>query len=428
MAEKEKAVVYHLSSRKPVKFTLPQEETPPEYASKWFELNKGKKPPLKVGLKKVDTKDLFQTVAEALATGTLTGEMAVAALYRYFKSDNQICIGDWTSFGIEIGKNNTKICPWALVEVEEYESELPNMPKRDVTEKDYDWIVFYICFLYRYSRANHTDYRDQLYCRGQEHVKNINAKVQHVQPGMLMLMKNIIYYHFYNVAIAAIDMFYYKFKVAENAQMRYGTLSSRYKDCSALTTLNHITQVTGLPIERFILWVFSERMATEVAQMAKEGEELERCDSYTAYMREMGISVKSPYSSQANPSFALFCHVVGAILGSKRSKNARMGAEVDTVNSLLNGKVVAYVLGTRPDFVQAYVAELPKNVPTADDDDEAVEAGSVPLSADPEEWFAYLSSRGFQLPDAVERWVKARVLAMTDVRDGTVGKFLKSQV
>ncbi|AHB08861.1 N protein [Kolente virus] len=424
MSSGEKLTVFRLSSRKTVKPTLPQESTAPQYASTWFETHK-EKPTIIVGFKGTDTLALLQYAAKALEAGTLTAEAATAVLYKVFQDEKQLLASDWRSFNVEIAAAGTEITPWNLVKVKEKDSILPNNETNpDITLEDQDWIAFYICFLYRYSRATHVDYKDQLYGRATEHIKNIKPKAIIIQPGALTQMKNIILHSHFNAAIACLDMYFNKFKTSARASVRYGTLPSRFKDCSALTTLNHITKLTGLSIEQFMLWVYSNRMADELDQMAKEGEELDKGDSYVAYMRELGVSDRSPYSAQANPSFSLFCHVVGTLLGSKRSKNARMGAEVDTVNSVLNGKVVAYVIGTRPSFTLAYNTSLPD--PEKEEQIEEPQSGSVPSRADPEEWYAYLSDFGFKLPDEIERWVRVRVNLITDVRDGTVGKLLKT--
>ncbi|AIL31432.1 N [Kumasi rhabdovirus] len=418
--------VYRTCNHKQVKPVLPQETTPIQYASAWFRANRARKPTLVVGLKNVPLVQTLQHAAQAMIEGRLTGDIAAATLYKIFKSQKQRLSLDWVSFGVVIGNADTEVCPWDLVNVDERDTQLPNEQINDqIREEDAPWIAFYICFLYRYSKATHTDYRDMLYNTAKDHAKHLSQRAMDIQPGSLAQMKNVGLDANYNCAIACIDMFHHKFKNLPLSAVRYGTLPSRFKDCSALTTLNHITKLTGLAIEQFMLWVFSSKMADELDQMSKPDEELDQGDSYVAYMRELGVSDRSPYSAQANPSFSLFCHVVGALLGSKRSKNARMGAEVDTVNSVLNGKIVAYVLGTRPSFTKEYSTDKEEDpTGTAEED---VTPGEIPNGANPDEWFAYLSIKGFVLPDEVVHWVKTRVQLLTDVRDGTVGKFLKTQ-
>ncbi|AGY14294.1 nucleocapsid [Fikirini virus] len=427
MSEKNRLTVFRLASRLPVKLTLPQESTPVQYASKWFEVNKDQKPTLTVGHKNTSKLNLLQYAARALETGTLTAEAATAVLYKVFLDEKHQLLQEWTSFGVQIAPPKVDVTPWDLVKIVEKDTNLPNNElNQTITEDDQNWIAFYICFLYRFSRATHTDYKDQLYSRAIEHVKNISSNTHIIQPGALTQMKNIILHPQYNMAIACIDMYFNKFKTSPRAMVRYGTLPSRFKDCSALTTLNQVTRMIGVSIEQFMLWVFSNRMADELDQMAKEGEELDKGDSYVAYMRELGLSDRSPYSTQANPSFSLFCHIVGTLLGSKRSKNAKMGLEVDTVNSMLNAKVAAYVLGTRPSFELAYNTVLPP--PDEKEKVDELPHGPIPTGTDPEEWFSYLSEYGFQLPEEIERWVRARVNLITDTRDGTVGKYVKSQI
>nr|BAD13431.1 nucleoprotein [Oita rhabdovirus 296/1972] len=421
--------VYRRNKTEPVSITLPREDTELTYPSAWFKKFKESKPVLEIGLKDTAPKVLFGAIAHGFEDGSVTGEMAVAGLYHVFKDQKHKLPVKWDSFGVVIGAADQEVCPWDIVTIDWKQTKLENVvEKANITEKDYTWIAFYLCFIYRYTRATHPDYRDQLYVKANEHAKNLNEKAVPINQGQLNRLRNILLHDPYIKAIACIDMFYYKFKNSPLASVRYGTLSSRFKDCAALTTLNHITKVTGLSISKFILWVFSSRMADEVMQLAVTGEELDKGDSYAAYMRELGLSDRSPYSTQANPSFSLFCHVVGTLLGSKRSKNAKMGAEVDTVNSVLNGKIVAYVLGTRAGFTAEFTTEKPDLSVTEQENSSSVtEIGEVPESQNPEEWFAYLSASGFKIPAEIEQWVKHKVSNLTDLRDGSVGKFLKSQ-
>ncbi|QKV49531.1 nucleoprotein [Bughendera virus] len=418
--------VYRLSTQEKIQPILPQETTSIQYASTWFKNNKGRKPMLQISYRNVETLDLLQHAAYGLETGNLNGELATAVLHRVLGKENHQLNVEWKSFGVLIGRLGEEINPWSLVEIHEKDGVLENNEiNKNITEDDSDWIAFYICFLYRFSRATNQAYKDALSDRAEEHAKNINNSSNRPQPSAMVKMQALILHAPFNTAIAAIDMFYHKFKTSRYACFRFGTLPSRFKDCSALTTLNHITRLTGLPIEQFMLWVFSTRMADELDQMSKPDEELDKDDSYIAYMREMGLSERSPYSSQANPAFSLFCHVVGSLLGSKRSRNARMGLEVDTVNSVTNGKIVAYVLGTRPCFTLEY-----SNDPTvefAPTHSDVLDMTKPPVSSHPEEWYGYLSVNGFSVPSEAEKWIESKISAMSDLREGTIGKFLKTQ-
>ncbi|UOX72914.1 nucleocapsid protein [Wenzhou Rhinolophus pusillus ledantevirus 1] len=429
MSTKKADVVYRLSDQSAIALTLPQESTELTYPSQWFKKHPNKKPPIRIGLKDANLDNLYGAIAHCFDEGNLTAELAVAGLYHVFKDQKHKLSSKWESFGVTIGEADEEVTPWSIVDVELLETKLGNVSvKAGITQADANWIVFYLCFIYRYTRANHPEYKDQLYARANEHVKNINEKAIPINLGQLNKMRNLLLNDSYIKAIACIDMFYFKFKQSELTGVRFGTLSTRFKDCSALTTLNYITQVTGLSISKFILWVFSARMADEIARLATPNEELEKSDSYAAYMRELGLSDRSPYSTQANPAFSLFCHVVGTLLGSKRSKNAKMGAEVDTVNTVINAKIVAYVLSNRADLTVEFSTVKPE-APRDDKQDQmkVTEIGEIPESQDPEEWFAYLSSMGFKIPQEIEIWVRQRVNNLTDLRDGSVGKFLKSQ-
>ncbi|QBQ65042.1 NP [Xinjiang tick rhabdovirus] len=119
--------------------------------------------------------------------------------------------------------------------------------------------------------------------------------------------------------IAALDMFFWKFQTHEFSSCRIATLSSRYKGCSALTSLGFIASKMGLTTRLLSLYILTRPVAKELAQIAKEGESLEDVDGYFPYQVDMGLTNKSPYSLNANPTLYLWIHTIGSVLNLQRS-------------------------------------------------------------------------------------------------------------
>lgn len=77
---------------------------------------------------------------------------------------------------------------------------------------------------------------------------------------------------------------------------------SRHKDCIAYTALGQILVATGLPIDHLFRWVLVRPVAREAVEMMRDTEEMEMEFLYSAYLSDLRLVSKSPYSAAANPS------------------------------------------------------------------------------------------------------------------------------
>ena len=87
--------------------------------------------------------------------------------------------------------------------------------------------------------------------------------------------------------IASLDMFLVEFQGHELAPCRINTLPSRYKDCSALSSLILIGKSLGTPLAGTMAYAFDGQVIKELEKFLRTTEELE--------LRDLNLSAKSPY-------------------------------------------------------------------------------------------------------------------------------------
>ncbi|AJR28279.1 nucleoprotein [Barur virus] len=412
-------VPYRVATKQPVKPVLPQEETPGQYPADWFSTHQNKKPRLVIPYKSKDLDTLRGIVREGIEKDSLDVKVAITYVYNVLKEQEAECDDLWTSFGVEIAQAKTTVHTFCMMEVEEKAVDPPNLQPKPCTPEDDLWMCFYILVQYRLLKVTNTEYEKALIKRANVHISGMPGGKKfdvHSRKMYASWLSNPTYLRL----VAAIDMFFHKFKDHPFAICRFGTLGSRYKDSAALTTLNHITKLTGLPITEFMMWIFNENIADELDKMAKPDQELEKCDSYTPYMRDMGLSDRSPYSAQMNPTFHLFCHALGTLMHSRRSMNARIAGEVDVTNAVVNAEVVAFVLNRCPTFTKAYTEDL-ESVPTVV---AKSVVGQMPTGPDPDLWFEYLAQKNFILPEEIKRFAHERASGLTGIRPDTIGELI----
>lgn len=194
--------------------------------------------------------------------------------------------------------------------------------------------------------------------------------------------------------IAGIDMFLHRFPKAPFTAVRIGTISSRYRDCTALLSIRFFLHNIGSEnIDEVPAWITYEPIALNLIRMSKTGEEAAVGSSYFPYQSDMGLVKKSAYSTVVNPSYFFFVHGVVALLGLERSRNARMNLEYGIAGTVANVFLVAYV--HKRNHVQSLqftasgeqVLVAGKNLDTEID-------GITIRSNSPVKWAKFMASRG----------------------------------
>ncbi|AEJ07644.1 putative nucleoprotein [Oak-Vale virus] len=237
--------------------------------------------------------------------------------------------------------------------------------------------------------------------------------------------------------VAMLDLFFREKKDHDYAVIRMGTIASRYRECTGLTSLTHLARLTGDPIERAICWVFQQDVARQVINLITPGQEITNFRGLTPYIADLGISRRSPYSSGINPEWHVFCHAIGVFMGNRRSIDARYLEAKDESTIMQNAGLVAYVCRHRTNLVQAFGSRSRVRThrqndvrvrggglnPFLDDDailEEEADVG-LPNVKDPEAWYDFLKMRNFQMPIEIVEYMRERATALTQTRTGSMG-------
>lgn len=268
----------------------------------------------------------------------------------------------------------------------------------------------------------------------------------------------------YAALAAAYDMFLFKTENHEYAKVRIGTTPMRFRDCTMLGVLEVMRN--AMKVESMIdatYWIWNGRLADEFEKIYKEGEELDKADSYTPYYAGFKLGNRSPYSATMSPQLHYFVHTIGCLANSKRSINARAITEVGIEDARDNAIIVGYVMAGRrrhrAQYFRPSEAELwkaPEPRPRADclpganeavrdrgqeDEESSVsEVSSVcsriardfdgeeipePLSSRASDWYQYMASQHFIMPRQMEIAACNILAALDKTRPDTIGDHLK---
>lgn len=310
-----------------------------EYPSEWFKANPGEKPSAYVANPPKDSESWNKMLGYALKH-QIDPKLAVRFMYDYSDSNFRSTLRqDWESYNVVIDLGQATISPMSVLRIVD-NKEVITSPEGEAIDEEGKMTLFCILLAgYRYGLAAEVfqgDYKIDI-------LKRINLVVRN-EPISLRLDLTVGEVQGYNswinnldfrMLIAALDMFWIEFPDSTGSQLRVCTLNSRYKDCSSISELRHLSQMTSLTIGRALEYIFFTRVRDEVVAIGRPGEEFEKEDSYFPYMRELRLSKKSPYSSSANVHLHNWVSIFSALLGSERSYNARIVSE-DGILSALN--------------------------------------------------------------------------------------------
>ena len=183
--------------------------------------------------------------------------------------------------------------------------------------------------------------------------------------------------------VAVTDMFFVKFRNHVYSGARIATLVSRMKGAAALTSLIDLRNSTDLDFGTLLGYFPVPEIIPEVERLAQD-EDQDNQYSYTPYLKDLGLCNISPYSATANPRIYTMIHVIGSVIGFKRSWNARSVGDEGWL-SIVEAAVVAGLMIGRNRSYQRFVTttisegEALRDV-NADMDDEA--AAGIPSADD----------------------------------------------
>ncbi|AJR28481.1 nucleoprotein [Landjia virus] len=432
--------MYSIHTKHTIDFIAPSDKLEPQYPSTFFVNNNNARPSLTVEQSNYSLDEIRKIVHHGIMHGTIKVQHAIRYLYLVGAKVTETLESDWESFNIKIGSRGESVGIFSTLNVTEDRSvKIDGSSSPDVDEKQDCWMVLYLLFVYRYTRATNATYQALLIDKLKVQIAAVYTGDINV-PSPKATFKSWLNNKNYLKIVAAYDMFLCKFPNNEYAYWRFGTIVSRFRDCASLLSLNHMRETAGIPGKDLFGWMYMPVLREESISMMKPGEELDKSDSYAPYMMDFGLTLKSPYSASACPSVYTWCHFVCSWLVSARSRNARMISDAGIAQLRTNAAIVAYVHSKNYDFDLQFtdnpgiIDGTIKIDGSGGDDDSDDDTGSttgtiirpdeLPTTRNNVEWVQYLKSQNNQLPYKIEQFIKEESQKMTNMRAGSIGKHL----
>nr|APG78745.1 putative nucleoprotein [Wuhan House Fly Virus 1] len=421
-----------------------------EYVHPWFTQNRSK-PPVKIPQVDDAAGSRLRSITKGFASGVICSVQTASAFLSWkMKSMTARLDSVWKSYNQVIGGPNTDITPLSLLSVEEAGAPLISGNEISSSEADEKWIVGYILCLYRLGRVNDANYRGDLIksmkpileAQGMPNTANLLADCGKTTAWCQCPV--------FKKLVAAIDMFFYRFPDHEWSFVRIGTISSRYKDCTSLLSVAHISRLLGLPHPAELwIWITNLTLHHEMKRMFNNEDEFHDPYSYFPYQIEMGLTKKSLYSTRENPGIHAFCHIIGLYYQNARSMKARWMLEDDVNPILFNAHLVgfAFTRGKWADKFWAVKGHIARAAPLVQqpqnnqqeqmeediNDDEiqslnndGIDAIAPPDERTPQAWTPYLDAHNWTMSPAMVRTAKLVASGIVVERDNTIAKFSKT--
>nr|WIF20027.1 nucleocapsid protein [Snakehead vesiculovirus] len=426
----ENQIIKRVSTGAEVKAVLPATEAQATYPADG--IADGAAPLIIIEFRDLTASEIKQMILAGIQERRLDADIVVRYLCEVVQHWDEINNNEvWTSFGIELAKIGQAVNPLSLLRVRYGKRAVPDFTvvqgQADIQDKALEILLLGI---YRVASITNDAYKTRVMDAIQQQALEADPKVQ-LNIGVLAGNKHLLSNPNYLRMVAAIDMFFYRFKESERANVRVSTLTSRFKDCAALSTFAHVASFTGLTLSGVLDWVFTETVAAEVERMMKPGQEIDQEASYMPYLKDMGLSKVSPYSATKNPGFHTWGQSACALMGSIRSQNALRASEDNWLNLKLNAEIMAFALGTSAELVKAF--DIGGNTDDQDDGGafegelNLAEDAGMPKKRDAMEWFMYMEGRDFKLTEDMKEGLRRMAGNIKNPRPGTIGDLLKHQ-
>lgn len=409
----------------------------PEYPSEWFEAHPGKKPIVRFKKYSESLDVLTQVVDHGLRTKELSVEYVVHFIYEMGLKISATLDEPWVSFGRSIGGEGECITPWSLLSVEPEDGggiEAPGAPELHRSQFGLLGIVVCIYRLVEARRRGTASYETTLQDKMTGVLRGDPFRCTDTEwaVGASQRFRQWCSNKAYLGLIAALDMFFQRFRNHELAVLQVGTCTSRLKDCAVLESIGRLRGSAGVTVKECFKWAFFAPLVDEARVIFKEGEELWVAHSYAPYLSDLGLSGRSPYSTTMNPRVHFWCHVTAALMGSSSSQNAVVTCDEFLVELTYSGVVFAYVKWIRMTFRQLVARgrkeaeELRRKLLEEEKKrQEYTDVTQEPLSANPEHWFKYLENKSFVISKEMTALAKMSAGGFPKPRRGSVGEYLK---
>nr|AFG26453.1 nucleoprotein [Lyssavirus rabies] len=318
-------VVYHVVSLKP-------EIIVDQYEYKYPAIKDLKKPSITLG-KAPDLNKAYKSVLSGMNAAKLDPDDVCSYLAAAMQFFEGTCPEDWNSYGILIARKGDKITPDSLVDIKRTDVEgnwalTGGMElTRDPTVSEHASLVGLLLSLYRLSKISgqstgnyKTNIADRI-----EQIFGTAPFVKIVEHHTLMtthkMCANWSTIPNFRFLAGTYDMFFSRIEHLYSA-IRVGTVVTAYEDCSGLVSFTGFIKQINLTAKEAILYFFHKNFEEEIRRMFEPGQETAVPHSYFIHFRSLGLSGKSPYSSNAVGHVFNLIHLVGCYMGQARSLNA----------------------------------------------------------------------------------------------------------
>nr|ABG75540.1 nucleoprotein [Lyssavirus rabies] len=291
-----------------------------------------KKPCITLG-KAPDLNKAYKSVLSGMSAAKLDPDDVCSYLAAAMQFFEGTCPEDWTSYGIVIARKGDKITPGSLVEIKRTDVEgnwalTGGMElTRDPTVPEHASLVGLLLSLYRLSKIsgqNTGNYKTNIADRI-EQIFETAPFVKIVEHHTLMtthkMCANWSTIPNFRFLAGTYDMFFSRIEHLYSA-IRVGTVVTAYEDCSGLVSFTGFIKQINLTAREAILYFFHKNFEEEIRRMFEPGQETAVPHSYFIHFRSLGLSGKSPYSSNAVGHVFNLIHFVGCYTGQVRSLNA----------------------------------------------------------------------------------------------------------
>lgn len=424
--------LFRVTTKAKVTPRAPSQEVNVQYPVTWFRANEGSKPVLSLSLVATDLERARKLLRRGITDNAINLDVAKSFLYHYGQTIQSTLDDDWTSYGITIGLKGDQITPLSLIQAEPKSTPI-DVGTTDIVSPDDDpWMAGYVLAIYRLIRATIGEYKSQIASRVSTQLKALNGKAQEISD-IVDMYKGWSTDRGYNVLIAAFDMYFHRFPLHPLSNLRIGTTGSRFRDCAALISYGYLMNLLGLPKSTDVMdWVFLEQIGNDIDRMMTSDDDLLDQYSYFPYHVDLGLVTKSAFSASANTYFFEWVHMIGALMKSQRSLNARHINEGRSLDILANAACVAYAFSSNFEFGKVYT-ETGEPVVMPEDDTESViggltgntETDRIIKSRDPSQWCLLINSKDGELPEKVKRFVVKSAANITSPRENSMEEHLK---
>ncbi|KAH9382085.1 hypothetical protein HPB48_022430 [Haemaphysalis longicornis] len=419
--------------------TAPRPVRRPEYPSQWFEAHPGKKPVVRFKKYSASLDVIAQVVDHGLRTKQLKVEHVVPFIYEVGLKISATLDEPWVSFGRRIGGEGEQITPWSLLSIETEDGGSLDAPVVSKAPRSEFGLLGMVVCIYRLVEARKrgtASYEAALQGKitGVLRSAPFGCTDAEWATGASKRFHAWCSDKAYLALIAALDMFFQRFRNHELAVLQVGTCSSRLKACGVLESIDRVCLAVGLTRIECFKWAFFVPLVDELRVIFKEGEELGVAHSYAPYLSDLGLSGRSPYSTTMNPCVHFWCHVANAILGSQRSRNAMVTC-YDFLMELTYLAAVFASVNYRHRFRRLVLRGRKeaeewhrKQVEEEKKRQVYTDVTQEPLSANPEHWFKYLANKDFVVTKDMTTCFQRAAAGCQNARKGSVGEYLKKFV